>query len=104
MQLPPETLHQLLRILQECATNTLKHAQANRFRVWVGVQSDTLFLSFCDNGQGFEPMHQPHRGQGLMGMETRVGQIGARWSRSNGPAPWGACVRVELPLNTAEGS
>ena len=104
VQLPPETLHQLLRILQECATNTLKHAQANRFRVWAGVQSDTLLLSFCDNGQGFESTHQPHGGQGLMGMETRVGQIGARWSRSNGPAPWGACVRVELPLNTSQGS
>ena len=96
--LPPETLHQLLRILQECATNTLKHARADRFRVQAQVGDAGLVLCMRDNGQGFGLQAKASDGHGLKGMESRAGQIGARLHRENGPAPWGASVWIELPM------
>lgn len=99
--LPPETLHQLLRILQECATNTLKHGHADRFRVSAEAEHGQLILGFCDNGQGFESQAADTTGQGLTGMDTRARQIGAVLSRRNGPAPWGACVRLELAIDVS---
>jgi len=99
--LPPETLHQLLRILQECATNTLKHACADRFQVLAQADSAGLTLCLRDNGQGFGPSPEdnPSPGFGLRGMDARAQQIGARLRRENGPAPWGASVCLQLPLS-----
>lgn len=98
--LPPESLHQILRILQECATNTLKHAGADRFNVRVQRRGETIQLSFCDNGHGFPtPVRTDGEGHGLRSMSDRASQIGARLHLGNGPAPWGACVELELPLS-----
>ena len=97
--LPPDTLHQLLRILQECATNTLKHAQADRFQVSAAAADGQLTLGFRDNGSGFNPQATQDHGHGLSGMASRAAQIGAQLSRSNGPAPWGACVEVVMALD-----
>lgn len=99
--LPPETLHQLLRILQECATNTLKHGHADRFRVSAHAEHGQLTLGFFDNGRGFGPQAPGSTGQGLTGMDTRAQQIGATLSRRNGPAPWGACVKLELAIEAS---
>ena len=99
--LPPETLHQLLRILQECATNTLKHGHADRFRVSAHAEHGQLTLGFFDNGRGFGPQAPGSSGQGLTGMDTRAQQIGATLSRRNGPAPWGACVKLELAIEAS---
>ena len=96
--LPPETLHQLLRILQECATNTLKHARADRFQVLAQAEEGQLILCLRDNGQGFGVQAQASEGYGLRGMDARARQIGAELCRDNGPGPWGASVCLRLPL------
>jgi len=110
--LPPETLHHLLRILQESATNTLKHAEADTFYVSARRTNDLLELAFCDNGKGLPaPLppgveHETERpgGQGLSGMRTRAEQIGASLllaQRGDGP---GVCVRLSLPLDVQASS
>jgi signal transduction histidine kinase len=105
--LPPETLHHLLRILQESATNTLKHAEADTFWVSAHLTNDVLTLAFCDNGKGLPatPTSESHTrsagqiGQGLSGMHTRAAQIGAQLHLTSRQAGPGTCVRVELPLS-----
>src|SRR5690606_21934858 len=110
--LPPETLHHLLRILQESATNTLKHAEADTFYVSAHRTGDALTLAFCDNGKGL-PSAAPlgldngatgQGGQGLSGMRTRAAQIGAQLHLSHRQTGPGICVRLELPLRASEPS
>jgi signal transduction histidine kinase len=110
--LPPETLHHLLRILQESATNTLKHAEADTFYVSAHRTDDLLELAFCDNGkglpppasQGSDPEGSQSGGQGLSGMQTRAKQIGARLQLTERQEGMGVCVRVSLPLDARASS
>lgn len=102
VSLAPDTLHQLLRIVQESATNTLKHSRARRFRVEAATDGEGLCLRLRDDGQGFATAQPPGTGQGLAGMQARAQQMGARLSLDNGPPPWGACVTVVLPPKTRQ--
>jgi signal transduction histidine kinase len=101
--LPPEVLHHLLRILQESATNTLKHAKADTFSVSARCEGDSLVCDFCDNGVGWRsPKHElsdqeaASGGQGLLGMQKRAQQMGAALSFMGAPGGRGACVRLAL--------
>jgi signal transduction histidine kinase len=65
----------LLRIAQESLTNTIKHAQARRFRAKLSFASDAVHLQLVDDGQGFDPQAE-HDGFGLVGMRERAEQMG----------------------------
>lgn len=52
-ELPASVGHPLTRALQECITNTLKHASATRAWVNCDVGTDFVRLTVNDNGKGF---------------------------------------------------
>jgi signal transduction histidine kinase len=72
--IPPEWEEGLLRIAQESLTNTIKYAQARRFRATLGFRPETLELQLVDDGRGFNPQAECD-GFGLVGMRERVGQM-----------------------------
>jgi signal transduction histidine kinase len=72
-----ETQGELLRIAQECITNAMKHAQAQRVDVELGFGADGVTLCVADDGRGFDPDAR-HEGFGLLGMRERAERIGAR--------------------------
>lgn len=72
--IPPDFEEGLLRIAQESLTNTIKYAQARRFRATLRFATDSVRLQLVDDGRGFDP-HVEHDGFGLLGMRERAEQM-----------------------------
>jgi signal transduction histidine kinase len=94
--LPREAEGELLRIAQECITNVLKHARAQRVEVTLAFGPEAVSLCVADDGVGFDP-DAHHEGFGLIGMHERAARIGARLVASS-TAGGGSRVQTLLPL------
>jgi signal transduction histidine kinase len=77
--LNPTSALQILRILQEALTNTLKHARASVIRVETLFDATTISIRLTDNGVGFDAKadRQLHDGRGLKNLERRADTLGA---------------------------
>jgi two-component system sensor histidine kinase UhpB len=65
----------ILRIVQECANNTVRHAQATRFSVRLYTRDEALALEIGDDGKGFD--NEPKQsGMGLQNIRDRVASLG----------------------------
>jgi signal transduction histidine kinase len=85
------------RIVQECLTNVVRHAGADRARISVRRTGDMLEVVVDDNGRGLGSATPPEAARfGLIGMrEARAGA--ARRLRAPQPAGAGLCVRAAFP-------
>ncbi|MET0331247.1 MAG: MASE1 domain-containing protein [Dyella sp.] len=86
--LDDDTRTAIYRIVQESATNTVKHAQASEFRLRLRIgerEGDALaFLDIRDNGNGITSANSTEGGRGLRGMRDRVTSLGGQFKlRSN---------------------
>ncbi|WP_218082200.1 sensor histidine kinase [Anthocerotibacter panamensis] len=97
--LPLNMQHQLYCMVQECLTNTRKHAHATQ--VWIVVQHRAyrLYLEVRDNGNGFDAT-MPRGGLGLAGMCERVEGLGGTLKIQTAPGA-GTRVQVEVPYDPA---
>lgn len=76
--LPAATEPELLRIMQEAATNGLKHAKPSKASVLLDYSDPGQFsMRILDNGRGFDPA-QPTAGFGLTSMRERAMKINGR--------------------------
>ncbi len=79
-RLPDEVRVTLYRIVQEAATNALRHADASRFRVGMRVCSRGgsigVALRCADDGVGIDLVNKRPGGLGLHGIEDRIIAIG----------------------------
>lgn len=106
--MPPEWQENLLRICQECLTNSLRHARASRFSGEIEFTRDEIRLELRDNGRGFDTGEgRQSEGFGLIGMRERAEAMGGtltiRSTRSpsgaaRGGAEGGTAIRVVLRL------
>lgn len=95
-QLPalgPAQALDVLRIVQEAATNAMKHARATRLRVAVSADTDHVELAICDDGAAFAPRAG---GSGIGNMQARAERLGA--TLTVGREGEATCVRLRLPL------
>jgi signal transduction histidine kinase len=74
--LPPlnsESVLNIMRMVQEALTNTVKHARASKVHVTLKFDEKTKrhCLTISDNGCGFDT-HNRHRGDGLRNMQMRA--------------------------------
>jgi len=80
--LDDDTRTAIYRLVQESATNAVKHAQATEFRVRLRIgerQGMALaLLDLRDNGTGL-PHRLPRGGRGLQGMRDRVTSLGGQF-------------------------
>ncbi len=83
------------RIVQECTTNCVRHAQASHVRVEMKLDSQTLKVTVTDNGIGLKS--DAVRGFGLIGMRERVSALGGRIAFDTEEGR-GLQVRVLIPL------
>ncbi len=96
--LSSEQVLNLLRILQEAAQNTLKHAEAERFVVTVTSTPDSVTVTFEDDGQGLNASANDEATgghYGLKSMRRRATIIGGNLTTDT-PAGGGVRHRVVL--------
>jgi signal transduction histidine kinase len=96
--LPVETQGELLRIVQECVTNVMKHAQARRVELNVRVTDGQMHLCVADDGIGFDP-DERHEGFGMLGMRERAERVGARFLVASTPGV-GSRIETIVPIRS----
>lgn len=75
-----DTAEQLYRIVQECITNTIKHAEASHVHIVLVTQNGMTRLSFSDNGEGAELSNDsPETGFGLRSIKQRTDFLNGEW-------------------------
>lgn len=98
----------LFRIVQECLTNIVKHAEADDIRIKLALKEiaeldgharSWIQLKISDNGRGFDP-NQPRRGFGLLGIRERVASLGGLFRLNTGPGE-GVSLEVCVPCGEA---
>jgi signal transduction histidine kinase len=94
------------RIVQEALTNVIRHAAAQRVRIELHADADTLFLSVKDDGKGFDPNAVQLRAlrgysMGLLGMEERARLLSGTLMIRSGPGT-GSEIHAEFPLSYAQ--
>jgi two-component system sensor histidine kinase UhpB len=94
-QLPDTQQVTIYRVVQECTTNCVRHAQASHVKVEVRLEHDVVKVSVTDDGKGLNP--QAVRGFGLIGMRERVSALGGKIAFDTAEGR-GLQVRVLIPL------
>lgn len=97
---PADLATAVYRLVQEAVTNTVKHADAGRFRVRLDWRAAALAVTVDDDGRG--PVAcAPGTGRGLIGMRERVEAFGGELT--TGARPDGAGFRVAAVFPHAGG-
>jgi two-component system sensor histidine kinase UhpB len=101
-RLPAEMETALYRIVQECLTNTAKHANANRVTITLKEETNRVYARITDDGQGFDYealLKTPgqERGLGLAGMNERAVLLDGTLNIHSTPER-GTIIEVSIPL------
>ena len=98
---PPDAL-QVLRLLQEVLTNVLKHARAQRVKMWARLaEGGNVEVRVQDDGRGFDTEAAVHRGgRGLSNLRLRARQLPGELQIDAAPGR-GTTVRLLLPVQRA---
>ncbi|HEX4847794.1 MAG TPA: sensor histidine kinase [Novosphingobium sp.] len=102
-ELPPRTILQVFRIVQEAITNAIKHSGTRSLAVSVALADAPgrpLEIRIADQGQGFDPV-TALGGRGLESMEARAAAIGGTLTVT--PSAEGTAVILTVPI-PAEGA
>jgi signal transduction histidine kinase len=100
-RLAPLTAATMYRILQECLTNVVRHANATRASVQLRRDDRGIELVIGDDGIGFETASTAGDGLGLRGMRERVALSRGSIEVESMPGH-GAVVRVRLPIESGD--
>jgi signal transduction histidine kinase len=96
----PEIIEEnVLRIMQEALTNTIKHSGATRADISLEFTPQYVTLQISDNGSGFAPADHPGPREGhfgLLGISERAQRLGGKASITGNPGS-GTTVRAEIP-------
>ena len=101
-RLPPEMETALYRVVQESLTNVAKHAHAQYVTVTLREESDAVYATITDDGQGFDleelqKSTDRERGLGLVGMHERALLLNGTLAIESKPHE-GTTVSVRIPL------
>ena len=101
-RLPAEMETALYRIVQECLTNTAKHANANRVTITLKEETDKVYARITDDGEGFDYealLKTPgqERGLGLAGMNERAVLLNGTLN-IHSTSGRGTIIEVSIPL------
>lgn len=87
----------LIRIFQELLVNTVRHADATQVEIKIEKTQDYLFLSYLDNGKGFQ-LKSVALGLGIQNITKRIEIIGGKqlWNELSDTS--GMNLQILLPL------
>jgi two-component system, NarL family, sensor kinase len=86
----------IYRIVQECLSNTLKHAKATRLDIQLVVEEQKVDLMIEDNGVGFDSAAKSYSGIGLQNIRSRVNLLSGELELSSAPGQ-GTLISIMLP-------
>ncbi|MGH6624358.1 MAG: sensor histidine kinase, partial [Burkholderiaceae bacterium] len=105
VDIDPNAVLPVLRIVQEALTNAIKHSRARVVRVMLGVEHDGdaqwLSIRVTDNGRGLAAA-TGSSGRGMLNMKNRAGKIGAFLKFESVPGA-GTMVMLRLALEPSPG-
>lgn len=90
------TRNELIRVIREAVTNSIRHASATSIMISLTVHEDQLVAVIEDNGIGFSPVSSPPGHLGLESMTRRTARLGGRLVIDASSA--GTVVCAALPL------
>lgn len=97
-RLAPNATHELLQIVREALSNTIRHSGATRARVSLAVDRDRLELRVEDDGRGFDPSQRAAPGHlGLANLRDRAATAGGSLDIQAEPG-MGTRIIFALPL------
>ncbi|MEO0367751.1 MAG: sensor histidine kinase, partial [Pseudomonadota bacterium] len=82
----------LFRIAQEAATNSVRHARANKVEVTLKVDNGEIQLMICDDGIGIDASNTTE-GIGIFNMRERAAILGAKITIEQNESS-GSCVQI----------
>lgn len=88
----------LFRIVQESISNTLRHAKASKFEVYLKEVDGGLSLKILDDGKGFDP-NKTHKvgSYGILNMKERISSLGGTLKILSLPNQ-GTEIDIKIPL------
>lgn len=87
----------LYRVVQEALTNCARHARAQKVRVAVKTDAESVVAIVADDGAGFDSTSAKAHGLGLLGMGERVRELGGHFTIASSPGR-GTQVQARIPL------
>jgi signal transduction histidine kinase len=99
-KLSPDAQLALFRILQECLSNAVKHAEAQQIQVRLEFAADRVHLGVRDDGKGFDPKKTPRGHYGLLNMRERAMKLGGDLVVDSAPGA-GTQISFSLPCPPA---
>lgn len=97
LDVPKIIRENIYRIVQELLTNVKKHSNAKNVWISIGKTSDKFYLSFVDDGVGFD-FEKDSIGFGLSNIKNRVENLKGRIILDNAEGK-GARIYLEIPLD-----
>lgn len=88
--------HMMFRVVQECVTNVIKHAQASRLDISLILEERELVLIIEDNGCGFDTSVSAE-GIGLKNIYSRVAYLNGSVELDSKPGK-GTVISIAIPL------
>lgn len=86
----------VLNIIREAVSNSMRHAKANTIQVTARMEDSCLAIAVKDDGKGFDKGSSDINGLGLQNMKARAGRAGATIKIRSDPT--GTQILLYLPL------
>jgi len=93
----PVHIAEIMNILREAISNSLRHGQARRITLLAGRSEQSVALAVQDDGRGFNPAGTGPAGHGLGNMQARATALGGSL-RIESAAGKGTRVLLTLPV------
>ena len=96
--IPPPQFAEIMNILREAVSNSLRHGRARRITLLAGRNDQQIALAVQDDGAGFVPAGpRPASGHGLGNMQARAAALGGSLRIESVPGK-GTRVLLTLPV------
>ena len=86
----------LIRVIQECLNNAIKHAQPDRINIRIAKTNQIRRIEIQDDGAGFDP-NQTSTGSGMSNLKNRMETIGGKFYLTSESGK-GTHITLELPF------
>ena len=91
--------HEVLNIVREAVSNSLRHSGGTRGMVSLSERDGRVLLTIEDDGAGFDVPKQRGQGHGLRNIAARARALAAQFEIRSRPGQ-GTRVIVDIPLET----